>query len=227
MQSSTSNVRIGSGLYNALCSCEWFIWVVTTSTALFTADIYGKNVIGGYSNYVVTKSLTDVLLYNEPIRLTFDTNNEISFPFSFMNINSNTDIGSYGSLFESLTLYFGFGTSSSTTAHECSPVEMTCFKALANSGLKNNADASVLYMNHQFNTLTTNYYADTLFSYLIAGTISFGTGDASPKLIIKPYKEIFFKNYTTDEENSIDTTGTGYNFYLFKVVGHRKVGKGY
>ena len=196
---------------------------------LFKPDIYGKRNIGGYSGFIITKSLTDIVLYNEPKRLNLNADNIINFEkyMSFLNINSNSDIGTIGSQFESITLYLGHGTAGSTKMHELTPCEITCFKGVSNMGLKNNTNSSVTSYDCQFNGSYYNMYNNELEKYTVSGIVTFAGGDSVPNINIRLNRFIEFMNINDGTIDAIDTTSSEQNVYLIKIVGHKKVGYGY
>ena len=196
---------------------------------LYTPDIFGQNAIGGYSDYNITRSNTDVLLFNTPTRLTIGSNNSFNFEkvMTFINQNTNTDIGTVGSHFESLTLYFAYASSQSVSAHLLHPCNVLCYKTLRNSGLKNDNNADVIWLVNKWSGDYLDVWNNKVEKVTVFGTVEYGGGDSVPTIIINPDKNIITQNINDGTTTIIDGTSITVNLYLLKIVGHRKVGKGY
>lgn len=205
------------------------ILLCDTKGRLFKVDIYGKHNIGGYNNDIITKSLTDILLFNTPTRLEFNQDNTFTFEdiMAFLNSNTNDDIGTLGSQLESLTIYLGYGSGGSDGCHQLESIDMLCFKSLKNSGLKNKSNEDVLWYVKNWSTNYYDVYNNEIEKYTIFGQLEYGGGDSIPSIIINPNKDVLHDNLTQETKEVIDGSTTLVNLYLLKIVGHRKVGKGY
>jgi hypothetical protein len=205
------------------------ILLCDTKGRLFKVDIYGKHNIGGYNNDIITKSLTDILLFNTPTRLEFNQDNTFTFEdiMGFLNSNINDDIGTLGSQLESLTIYLGYGSAGSNNCHQLESIDMLCFKTLKNSGLKNNNNNDVLWYVKNWSANYYDVYDNEIEKYTVFGQLNYSGGDSIPSIIINPNKNVIHENLTQETKNVIDGSVSLINLYLLKIVGHRKVGKGY
>lgn len=234
----TTKKLIKNQLFTSPYICEFedgFVYndeilLCDTKGRLFNVDIYGKHNIGGYNNDIITKSLTDILLFNKPTLLNFNQDNTFTFEeiMTFLNSNTNDDIGTLGSQLESLTIYLGYGSAGSDNCHQLESIDMLCFKTLKNSGLKNRNNNDV---NWYVKNWSANYY-DTLNNneiekYTVFGQLEYGGGDTIPSIIINPNKSVMYENLTQETKAVIDGSTSLINLYLLKIVGHRKVGEGY
>lgn len=205
------------------------MYLVSALGALYTADIYGKKNIGGYSNYNLTKSLTDIVLYNTPTLLTWNSDNSFTFDdvMHFATVNSNTDIGTIGSQFESFTIYLGFSLDTNT-CHTLKPFDILCYKTLDNANLYNSYGTKMKWLSKKFNANYYVYFNNVFESYSVSGNIDFSGGDSVPSLVINPYPLIIHENYTTESKEVIDTSNiTTYSVFLLKIIGHKKSRNGY
>lgn len=205
------------------------ILLCDTKGRLFKVDIYGKHNIGGYYNDVITKSLTDILLFNTPTRIEFNQDNTFTFEdiMTFLNSNSNSDIGTLGSQLESLTIYLGYGSASSEVCNQLTPVEVLCYKTLHNANLKNKDDGNTIWFERRFNASYMNEWNGTIEKYSVFGNINYAGGDTVPSIKITPNKYVTYQTLNNNQTQLIDATQVNVNLYLLKIVGHRKVGEGY
>ena len=203
--------------------------LVDTEGNLLIPDIYDKNSIGDYYHSNITKSLTDILLYNTPKLLTYGSDNIFKFNdvMGFNTNNVDTDIGTLGNMLESVTIYLGMATVGGTTIHQLKPFDILCYKSLANSGVKNRQGSDITAFSNKFNADVYFETTGTITSYTFSGVIGIRGGDSVPTIEIYPYTEIVSENYNTDTATIIDATDTAVSLYILKIVGHRKVGSGY
>lgn len=192
---------------------------------MFTPDIYSKYAIGSYGSNSVVKSLSDIVLYDDPIELDTSNTNEIKFD-KYMLFSSNpSNIGTLGSQLESITIYLGLRNfPSSTWVHLLNPIELPCFKNVLING------ESIGNISRTFSaTYSEDYsYASSFEERTINVQCAFSGGDTSPTLEINVGNRGIVKYYNySDEEytvGSIKGESTDFQVYLLKVVGHRKVG---
>lgn len=205
------------------------LYMSDTLSNLYEIDIYNQNSIGDYYNSCITKSLTDILLFNKPTKITFNQNNTFTFEdiMGFINNNTNSDIGTIGSQLESITLYFGYGSSGSDVANQLTPVEVLCFKTLANANLKNNSNQDVRWYERRWNASWMNVYNGNIEKYTVFGTINYSGGDSVPSVVIVPNNNVVYQNLSNNTTQILNATNITLNLYLLKIVGHRKVGDGY
>ena len=205
------------------------LYLVDSVANIFEPDIYGKKYIGSYSSNSITKSTTDIVLYDDFEVLDFDSNNVIPLTkyMSFMNANTNTDIATVGSMFESITLYFMLTTLGAQTGITLTPVEIPCFKALTNANLIGKQNQAINQFANNFNSECMYVESNKIKRQKIFGTITYGGTDTLPTLVINPNKNIIFNNYTDETNEIIDASVNVETLTLYKVVGHRKVGNNY
>ena len=203
------------------------LYLVSAEGRLFIPDIYGKHNIGGYSNYNLTKSLTDIVLFNTPTLLTWNTDNAIIFNdvMHFATTNSNTDIGTIGSQFESFTIYLGFSTDSNT-CHCLKPFDILCYKTLDNANLYNGYGTKMKWLSKKFSGDYYVYFGGVYERYTVSGNIDFGGGDSVPTLLINPYPLILHENFTSNTKELINSN-YNYSVFLLKIIGHKKSREGY
>lgn len=194
---------------------------------LFEPDIYGRNVIGGYSGNNIARSNTDICLLDEPVKLQSGEYVDLKFSkfLTFMNGNSDSDIGTFGSKLESITIYVTVRTyDTSNGTHNLAPIEIPLYK-------------NIKYSTDTFNWLAYHWqtyyvgYADNVISrHTYFGTYSFRGSEIVPQLRFTFDEKYLEENFdTSDNTSSWDTTPVGYpaTLYITKIIGHKKVGLKY
>lgn len=189
------------------------ILLCNTKGRLFKVDIYGKHNIGGYYNDIITKSLTDILLFNTPTRIEFNQDNIFTFEdiMTFLNSNSNSDIGTLGSQLESLTIYLGYGSAASEVCNQLTPVEVLCYKTLHNANLKNKDNGNTIWFERRFNASYMNEWNGTIEKYSVFGNINYDGGDTVPSIKITPNKYVTYQTLNNNQSQIIDATQVNVN----------------
>lgn len=196
--------------------------LVDSQGRLFEPDIYGKNVIGGYSYNNITKSLTDICLLDTPVKLQNGENITLSFEkyMTFMNENVDTNIGTMGSQLESITIYMAVRNfSGSGGVHNMIPVEIPLYKNITYEG------DTISWYSYHWQSYWEEYN-NGFNKTSLCGDYTIGGGNTVPTL-----------NLSVDSYKLTETwSGSSYTFsvasetfdlYIVKIIGHRKVGFNY
>ena len=190
---------------------------------VYVPDIYGKNAIGGYNYNSLSKSLTDISLIDEPIKLTSGTSVTIKFEKFMTFMSDDTDvIGSMGKHLESLTIYGALKNfAESGGVHNIQPIEIPLYKHISITGETINWYAK--HWSTKWEEFSDGDYSETI----IAGDFDFGGGDSVPTLILSLDSEKLGIGVSgTTPTYIVDDSETFY-LYITKIIGHRKVGIGY
>lgn len=202
--------------------------LVDSNGQLIEPDIYDKNCIGDYLDNSIMKSLTDIALVDEPIKLAPDELKEINFSeyMYFGNSNSNNNIGTIGSQLESITIYLALRTSTNSEGlHTLKPIELPMFKKISYNN--DTINWYTLHWDSSYTELTeTNVNKKT-----IAGYVTFGGGTSIPTIKIK-VSDFLLSEYwplssTTYSYEYYDIDTSPFDLYITKIIGHRKVGTKY
>ena len=194
----------------------------------FYPDIYGQESIGSYYDNCITKSLTDICLWDDIVKLN-DSNKEYSFKlnkyFGFNHQNTNTtQIGVVDGLFDSITIYGNLRNySGSNGTHVIKPITIPCYKQITYQG----DTLSFQENNWEASYTTFNSSLGTMIRCTIAGGYYWEGGDSVPTLKLKIWSTYLVEE-TYDTSNNtlaIDHNNT-YDLYITKIIGHRKVSTG-
>lgn len=197
---------------------------------IYEPDIYGKRTYGDYNNNTIARSISDICLYDEVIKLDGNQNREITINFNkflTFSANPNTNKGTLGSMLESITMYVAIRNfRTSGVVHNAVPIEIPLYK-------------NIEYESDTFNFLEKHFETSyTLFNEnnnkyeksTICGTYSFGEGDTIPTITLRLAPYILNETFDTSGNQTVEiSTDSNYCpvMYITKIIGHRKIGKGY
>ena len=193
---------------------------------LFKPDIYNKNAIGGYDKNNITKSLTDICLYDDVIEISPGESKTIKFEkyFTFMSY-PNGDTGSFGKQLESITIYCAIRTyPGSGGVHNLQPIEIPMYK---NITYQNNPISWYAY-HWQTYYEESPANSNAIDSKHYCGTFNFGPGDSAPSFTIT-LANTGYERYISSSGETVNVipSSIGFKLYITKIIGHRKVGLNY
>ena len=194
---------------------------------LLEPDIYGKNVIGGYTKNNIARSNTDICLVDDVVKLQSGEYVDLDFSkyLNFMIDNSDTNIGSLGSKLESITIYLAVRTyDESLGLHNLIPVEIPLYKSISYTG------DTINWLAYHWQTSYTELSGDNIIRTTYFGTYSFTGSSVVPKLRFSFNEKYLQETFDTVNNTSTwSTTPDGYpaTIYITKVIGHKKVGLKY
>lgn len=196
---------------------------------VFIPDLYCHETYGDYTHNTVAKSVTDICVYDDLIKLDGSSNPSITFNFGkyiCFSHNPYSDIGTIGGEFESFTIYGAVRNyRGSTVLHNITPIEVPLYKGISYESESNSYEMQweTSYMN--WRSSNNKFERNT-----ICGSFSLGGGDSVPTMTITMSPYILTESFNTDGTQSIEiVTGETYapQFYITKIIGHRKVGLHY
>lgn len=197
---------------------------------IYEPDIYGKRTYGDYNNNTIARSVSDICLYDDIIKLDGNENREITINFNnFLSFsaNPNTNKGTLGSMLESITMYVAIRNyKTSNVVHNAIPIEIPLYKNIEYendvfNSLEKHFETSYTNFNENNNTYTRS---------TISGIYYFGGGDSIPTLRLRLAPYILNETFNTDGTSSHEIiTDSSYTpeVYITKIIGHRKVGLKY
>lgn len=198
---------------------------------VFEPDLFAQRSYGDENHNTIARSLTDICLYDDIIKLNGNSNATITIDLNkYLSFNHTTtgDIATAGGMLESITLFCAIRNyPSSGAVHNSSVVEIPMYKTISYEG------DTVSSFDKHFETHYMRWIGGTtnkFYRYTITGTYSLGGGNAVPKLTITIDPYLLGETFGTDGTQTVDiTTNTSYPpvLYITKIIGHRKVGLGY
>ena len=197
------------------------LYICDSLGRIFKPNIYNKSALGGYNASCVTKSLTDICLLDTPIKITNGNSATIKFEkyMTFMNYNSG-DTGTIGKQLESITIYCALRNyTQSAGVHNLVPINIPMYKNITVDG-----ETISWYAKHwttYWQEFTNeHHYARTD----ISGTFNFGGGDSIPTFIISVDSDKLNTEIVGSTPTYEVTHDEQFDFYITKIIGHRKVG---
>lgn len=196
---------------------------------VFIPDLYCHESYGDYNYNPIAKSLTDICVYDDVIKLNGNSSPSITIDFTKYICFSHdpySDIGTIGGEFESFTLYGAIRSYPGSNAlHNIDPIEIPLYK-------KFSYGSETVNYEMQWQTSYMNWASgsNTFSRNTICGHFSLGGGDSVPKMTITMDPYLLTETFNTNGTQAIEVvTGASYppQLYITKIIGHRKVGLHY
>lgn len=200
---------------------------IDSNGLLLEPDIYGRNSIGDYNTNNITRSNTDICLLDTPVKIRSGEYIDLNFSkyLCFMNNNTDTNIGTFGSKLESITIFCAVKIfDGSNGIHNLTPIEIPLYKNITYTG------DTLNWLAYHWQTYFTQINGDVIERYTYYGLYSFRGSATIPQLRISLESKYLQEQFNTlDDSSSWNTMPEGYEstFYITKIIGHKKVGLKY